>query len=1060
MKNLISTLAIFTIILTFSAITFGQALTGSIEGTVTDPAGAVIPGATVRAESTGTTTAFNQTVTTDEKGYYVFPQVAPGKYEVTASSTGFNTDRRDATVVLDKAVQLHFNLSVGGSTNTTIVIEENSRVDPTESKNDTNITKEISEKLPKEPTFTSLLKIAPNLRQEPLAGGFQIDGGSGSDNTFFVNGQEVTNFRTGTLDVNNDLSFAIVREVQVKSTGIDAEFAGSLGGVVNGVTFGGTKDWHGNFGVSFEPDWLQAEPNPVLIRFGSGTGQFEYFQPNKDKGTNYFPVASLSGPVLKDKVWGLFTYAPQIFRTQRTIDYYNTSNPNRSVLTSQTYESTIKGEQAFARIDAEPFSKLRVFGSFLWNPFVIDGELPAQTLFVGNPFLTPNDFARRGGRINSNMANGQAIFTPLDWMVLTFRAGRSFLNEKPSAYGANAGTRFGVSTGSTFDPCSVIPGRTTECRGFNTGDNSVTNYDVSTRTTFDADAGFIGINALGRHHIKGGVQFSELYNNVDSGYVSSGYVLLYYGRNISEFTGLPSLPFCDFNNIPTGGNTCTLGTARILRIGTFGEARSKNTALFIQDSWTIKDRLTFNIGIRAENETVPNYSDDPNAREINFGWGDKIAPRFGVAFDVLGDGRTKIFGSYGWHYDRFKYELPRNQFGGQIFLDAFAQITPGRGLSPFDYTLQAMLGGRGIVRGGECPIQNPMGYVECEFDRFVPVNQFIVIPFDPIDPDLKPTRQSEYTFGIEHEFGSNFVLAGRYTHKQLDEVVEDIGTLNDQGSEVYVIGNPGRGFACQVSAGILPCPAAERKYDAFEISIDKRSARYFFNANYTYSRLFGNYSGLASSDEFGRNAPNTGRYFDLPFLGFNADGVPDNGRLATDRPHVFKAYGGYSLDWFGNGINTTQFSAFTTVQSGTPLTTIYPLYSVNTSVLFERGDLGRTETYTETDFAVRHSYNFGSDRRFSIEPFVVILNLFNEQNEIARNTTIGTNITAFQLQAGGCMTCSDQVSVFNTIFNGGGIRQFVLNYYNANPNTRINTYNLPNAFQPSRSVRFGFDFRF
>jgi hypothetical protein len=67
--------------------------------------------------------------------------------------------------------------------------------------------------------------------------------------------------------------------------------------------------------------------------------------------------------------------------------------------------------------------------------------------------------------------------------------------------------------------------------------------------------------------------------------------------------------------------------------------------------------------------------------------------------------------------------------------------------------------------------------------------------------------------------------------------------------------------------------------------------------------LYGNYSGLASSDEAGRTSPGVNRFFDLPHLGFTVAGAPDNGRLATDCPHVFNAYGAYDFKWFENEAN-------------------------------------------------------------------------------------------------------------------------------------------------------------
>jgi hypothetical protein len=472
---------------------------------------------------------------------------------------------------------------------------------------------------------------------------------------------------------------------------------------------------------------------------------------------------------------------------------------------------------------------------------------------------------------------------------------------------------------------------------------------------------------------------------------------------------------------------------------------------------------------------------------------------------LTGDGKTKLFASYGWFYDRFKYELPRGSFGGDFFRRDYFEILPGRGLNYTGYTLGNILGSNPDPIGGRCPITGGSGYSVCQFDFRVATNLIGADIFESgaVDPSLKAARQSEYTIGIERQLGGNFLIAGRYTHKQQDRAIEDIGVFNAQGSEAYIIGNPGFGLACTVAVTAnLPCPKAERKYDAVEVRVDKRAANYFFNASYTWSSLFGNYSGLASSDEAGRNSPNVNRLFDLPPLGFNADGDPDNGKLATDRPHVFKAFGGYSFNWFGNSTNRTTVSAFTSIQSGTPLTTIYNLYSLGTTILNKRGDLGRTEKFTETDLSISHRYKFGRDNRFTLEPYIDLRNVFDEKNVLGVQTNI--NATNFSggtartggvasatnpnagnftsaLRLGGCTTCTSEAAVFQTIFNGTGIRQFVLNYINNNnigttvapfgtpagslvqtplSGQILNSYGLANNFQGPRDIRFGIRFLF
>jgi hypothetical protein len=179
----------------------------------------------------------------------------------------------------------------------------------------------------------------------------------------------------------------------------------------------------------------------------------------------------------------------------------------------------------------------------------------------------------------------------------------------------------------------------------------------------------------------------------------------------------------------------------------------------------------------------------------------------------------------------------------------------------------------------------------------------------------------------------------------------------------------------------------ERRYDALEFKLDRRfSKNFFYQVNYTYSRLYGNYSGLASSDENGRTSPGVNRFFDLPHLGFTASGAPDNGRLATDRPHVMNAYGAYNFDWFGKAKgNETQFSFFATAQSGTPLTSFYSLYAA--AILYGRGNLGRTDGFTQTDFAIQHKFNFGDSEQYKLTFEFNALNIFNESNILDNQTS-------------------------------------------------------------------------
>src|ERR1051325_1795528 len=204
--------------------------------------------------------------------------------------------------------------------------------------------------------------------------------------------------------------------------------------------------------------------------------------------------------------------------------------------------------------------------------------------------------------------------------------------------------------------------------------------------------------------------------------------------------------------------------------GTVGLAKSTNTGLYVQDSWQPKPRLTLNLGLRLENEDVPSFSE--NGQAIKFGWGSKVAPRLGFAYDVFGDGRMKVFASYGQFYDRFKYQLPRGSFGGDKLLRYFFPLAdPNYTTYTRAYALSHTLVG--------------------PLDFRVPSNN----PSDNrVDPDLKPARQTEFTVGTEYGLTPTLVFSGRYTRKNLDRTIEDVGFIDAAGNENFFIANPGMGL--------------------------------------------------------------------------------------------------------------------------------------------------------------------------------------------------------------------------------------------------------------------------
>jgi hypothetical protein len=1046
------------IVLCMANVAFGQETTGSIEGTIKDPQGNLVSGVPVTI--TGVTVGFTRDTTSGTDGRFVVTQLPPGMYKVTAAAaSGFGEQVREAVeVVLGKPTVVEFSLQPAGATGIVVISEGDTPISMTDNKIQTNITAQVADLLPKGTNFTSLLAIAPAVRNEPLSGGFQVDGASGSENTFIIDGQEVSNFRTGTLNTNNNIPFQFVQDIQVKTSGFEAEFGGATGGVINVVTKSGSNDFRGEFGMSFRPSRLQAGPRPFLTTaFASGP---VLFNPERDSGTDEFWSATFSGPIIKDRVWFLVSHTPQIFKTIRSLTY---RNPNTGVVAgAERYVSTQTNWYDFARIDANITNNLRFTSSYTYNPIVQDGLVDAfssqlSTSVPAVDFGAPIGvlrgsqlLAQEGGRQNSQNVTGQLTWTPTSNMVVAARGGYSFLNEKLGSYGVPSITGQARMFCSTAGLASAIPAEAQCVPGQQSRPFSQQLlFDASRRRTFDIDAAYFLNDFGGRHQFKGGYQINALSNDVLNAFIDQ--VSIRYGRSISTTVGtsasvLPSTPGA-------------IGSGLIQRFATQGGASSKNQAFFFQDSWQPTSRLSLNLGFRVEKEEAPSFT--PGAESIVFDFFDKFAPRLGGAFDLTGDGRTKLFASYGWFYDRFKYELPRGSFGGDFFHNFYFEIFPGDGR--FDtLTPQRIIGSYSPSIGGNCPVTPPAGSrVRCDLDFRIPSNSGLGIEFGAIDPDLEPFRQSEITFGAERELNRDFVFSGRYTHKQVDRAVEDIGFSSPSGSEAFIIGNPGRGLAAEVANefGFIPLEA-ERKYDAVELRLDKRSSsNYYFNASYTWSRLFGNYSGLASSDEDGRTSPNVNRNFDLPIVGFTALGVQDNGRLPTDRPHSFKFYGGYSLNWrdrlgFSPG-NTTDFAVFTTLQSGTPLTTRFNMFNIDNVILNGRGDLGRTEAFTQTDFSIHHRYRFGRNERLSLVFDLDILNLFNESNVL----TIFDNISSVNIEPDE-VGLSANTPTAEAQFQRQNTRDKIVALFNADPSLKDTRFGIANSFQAPRTIRFGVRFLF
>lgn len=1046
---------LLSLFLAFSAAVFGQETTGNIEGTITDPNGARVAGATVELVSE----SFKRTVTADSSGFFRALQLPVGAYTVNVTGGSFQPfSRKNVQVTLGQTTPVNVTLAVAGTTAEVVVTgADDLAIDPTSSRIQTNLTEQQLDVLPKGNGFTSALKAVPSVRDEPSAGGFSIDGATGVENSFILDGQEVGNFRTGNLNGNNNLPFQLVKELQVKNSGFEAEFGGATGGVINVITKSGANSFHGETGINFVAEKLNARPRPIL--FGTDA-ELIYIIPTKDEATDFFPFGSIGGPIIKDRAWFFLSATPQIFETDRRWTFQDGSQG--------VFRTKQRNDYYFGRVDASITDSLRVFSTFTYNPIKLNGNLPTFNTLFEAPSLAdsgsvdPDVLSQLGGRVPASNFNINGTWVATPNLVFSARYSRGYINEKINNYGipqetlfacSNSGIDFGFACGAGF---SNIP------------NNDLEVMDVSIRNNFEADGSVSINNFLGRHQFKAGYQRFGISNEVLTGYVNTGRIQFNFGRTTAASDGTI------FGNRPG-----EVGYVRLRFIGEFGEASSKNESIYVQDSWQPVSYLTINAGVRFERESVPSFTE--GFPGIEFGFGDKIAPRVGFAWDVLQNGKWKVFGNYGQFFDRFKYELPRGSFGGNIFDDYRAPLLASQ-TDLFSYTPQYVLDNALVYTNFRVPSNDPADF--------------------RVDPDLKPVRQTEWTFGTQYDLGKDTVLGGRYTHKQIDDTIEDIGyhTSNAEGagSEAYFIGNPGRGVCAAIACGRYPVGAEGqkpvRKYDAVEVTLAKRFGQAAtINASYTFSRLFGNYSGLASTDEFSvnggaRESPNVNRFFDTPAGAFTVGGEPNLGRLPTDRPHVFKFFGAYTFG--ANSFlklpsnNEFEVSGFTVAQSGTPITTRVDLLFDAYIPLNGRGDLGRTPMYTQTDLGLAYRYRFGRDNRWSLQFNVDILNVFNESNVIgvfeapSFATFFPGDFAALGIDIPGSEGPDGDIQGFRefdrAFFDGRITREAINRLINEDIQTGVDEdgnpvfdaitpdarYGSPQFFQGPRNVRFGFRLTF
>ncbi len=958
-KAIAPILAALAICFLLSLQLMSQESTGTILGTVNDSSGAAVPDAKVVLA--GARVPKGRETTSDATGNYSFFNVPVGEYYVTVTKEGFQTQRQQGIEVkIGSQVTYNARLAVGQISEVVEVSSTAIAIDTTSSRTSTSISSGTFQNLPTGRTFNSVLAIAPGVRQEVKGGsagvgGFSVDGASGSENAFFLDGVEVSDVRRGSLRQQNAIPLEFIQDLNIRSGGFEAEHGGATGGVVNVATKGGSNEFHGQVYYQFTNSKLNAGDRGFWQRAPANADTADFFRPKEDDYSLRYPGYMLSGRIIRDRLFFTQGYSPELESTTRNISFASGKN--------QTFKQTYKRHYGISRLDANVTQKLQLNSSWIWSPIKRSGSLWNRDGRLAPP---TTDQSILGGYVPSQTFSSGATYTVSPNVVLSARYGYRYLNDKDGNYGQP------FLPYITYNTSSVgIPGVPSDVQFpnnyVNVGTTLTTEKDITTRHNVYLDGTIIKSIAGQQHTFKAGWALNRLGNDVSTDY-TNGRFTINWDNSFSRGSVKDQRGTYGFYTWEDGVR---------LNSGVSG----RNQGFYVQDTWRVMPTLTLNLGVRLENEFLPPYIKEQGgvkvANPVSFDWGSKIAPRIGGAWDVRGDGKWKVAGSFGFFYDVMKYELARGSFGGDYWFSHVYTLD-----SPNVFSLGRANPG---ALGKEIISYN---------NRTVPINAQGEL--DGIDPNIKPYKSREFSASLEHQLASKLVMSVRYTRKDLLRAIEDIGVLDAEDNEVYLIGNPGFGETrntASVYGQKTPngqeflVPKAVRQYDAVEFRVQGQVGNLYLIPSYTWSRLYGNYSGLANSDESGRSDPGVSRAYDLPYYYFDASGSQKNvfGPLGTDRPHTFKFFGYYDLK---SKIGSTLIGVNQVAFSGTPDSTsvIYlsaPTYS------YGRGDMGRTPVYTQTDLSVAHTFRVTERAQVKLE--AQVRNLFNQAAVISRVTQLNWN---------------------------------------------------------------------
>jgi len=954
-RLIIAILALF-----MAGVAFAQMVPNAkMEGKVVDETGAPLPG--VAVEATSPKLVGKATAVTAGDGTYRMFSLPSGVYEVTFTLQGFKTlIRKDIIVQLSQTINLNVTLTQAALEEQVTVIGQSPLIDVKSTVKSQTMTKEVFMALPRNRSFDGLISTVPGVQYDNRTGGLSVDGATGTENMWYMDGADITGVHIGTN--SQGAVMELVDEVKVTASGYNAEFGGSMGGVVNVITRSGGNAYHGDVSAYYNNNtqlmqgkartYFRWDPNnsnnPQYVNdddlyWKGGRGRDDY--------KRFEGVFTLGGYIMKDKLWFFGSINP-IYSVTWGNRFFNSDDTLPGTASNAPYYPFYNknlGLNGQIKLTAAPMKGLRVSASLVNNWSNYRGAIPS---ILGGSTKT-YAWGNEGFDYPNWSAAFLADYSASNNFLVSLRGGYHLTNTNNQQI-ANRFTTYAFGTENLMyasDPFYVANPSLLHIAGAVNygGSRSVQDRNKMEKYSGNLDLSYF-VSLGGEHAWKAGFQIVRDQEDVLNGPVSP-MVDISWDQTCTalEPYGVP----------PTRGpyGFYTIRGSWRQPYGYAWDIYRNSYAIYLQDSWTIGGKLTINAGLRTESEYIPTFNPDvpPEfAKPIEFGFADKLAPRFGAVYDVFGDSSLKVFGSFGIYYDVMKLYVAEGAFGG------FKWQTDYYNLDVADYRVIAA---NGLVSNtdpnagasGDAAISQAAG------GKYLGTIDWRIPSFETLQPDMKPVAQQEVSLGAEKKLSEDLSFSARGVWKHLLRTIEDIGIITPEG-ELYYEGNPGSDWIVNLFQTLQEDPTgldywdqptANRDYYGLNLSLEKRfSHNWQGSINYTLSLTKGNYGGLSSTDEFGRNSPNVERSFDLWFMAYQMNGDPVDGTLPQDRTHYIKAYGSYT---FPIGL-TLGFAAYG--RSGNPISQRVPF---NNAYIYPYGygDLGVLPFTTWADIYAEWAIRIG-----------------------------------------------------------------------------------------------------